>query len=789
MAGDIKGITIVLDGDATKLTKALQDVNKKGNDLYRQLREVDRALKFNPGNSELIAQKQRILGETVENTKKKIDQLKDAHKQASAQLERGELGKDEFDALTREIIKAEDQLKSYEKQLRYAKSASQEFGAILDKVSKKATDVGKNLSTKVTAPIVAVGALATKAASDYESAFAGVRKTTDATEEEFAMLSEGIREMSKELPASAANIAEVMEAAGQLGIEVPNLLDFTRVMIDLGESTNMSADEAATALARLANITGMSQGDFGKLGSVIVDLGNNFATTEKEIVAMGLNLAGAGAQVGMTEAEVMSFAAALSSVGIEAQAGGTAFSKVMVQMQLATERGGKELENFAKVAGMSAEEFSVAFKKDAAGAITEFIKGLSKSEEKGLSAIAVLDEMGISEVRLRDALLRASGASEVFTEAVQVGTNAWSENTALTNEAAQRYATFESQMAILKNQLTDLAITFGEHLMPYIQSFAEWLGNLAERFSALDEGTQKTILVVAGLAAAIGPLLIILGTLAGSISKIMGLFAAFSGPAGIIIMAIAAVIAAGVLLWQNWDTIKEKMQELKEFLLQTWENIKNFISSTFDAIKTAVINKWTEIKNAVVTKAQEIFSSIREKFNAIKESVSTIVDGVKAKISGVWESIRTTTRSVWDGIKNAITGPIESARDRIKAVIDAIKGFFNFKITWPKIPMPHFSIRPSGWKIGDLLKGSIPRLGISWYDQGGIFKSPAVIGVGEKRPEFVGALDDLRHLIGSELDKRQSPGIVIQNMTVRKESDIYEIARELHKLQTREARA
>ena len=182
--------------------------------------------------------------------------------------------------------------------------------------------------------------------------------------------------MAKQLPASAAEIAGVAEAAGQLGIKTENILGFTRVMIDLGVSTNLSADQAATALARLANITGMSQNDFDRLGSTIVDLGNNLATTEAEIVEMGLRLAGAGSQIGLTEAQIMSFAGALSSVGIEAEAGGSAFSKVMVDMQLAVETNSERLQDFAKVAGMSAEEFKKAFQEDAAGAIIAFIKDL-----------------------------------------------------------------------------------------------------------------------------------------------------------------------------------------------------------------------------------------------------------------------------------------------------------------------------------------------------------------------------------------------------------------------------
>jgi TP901 family phage tail tape measure protein len=181
---------------------------------------------------------------------------------------------------------------------------------------------GAAMSATITAPIVGVGAAAIKTSIDFESAFAGVVKTVDATEGELAQLEQGILEMSKELPASASEIAQVAEAAGQLGIRTEDILSFTRTMIDLGETTNLSADQAATALARFANIVQMPQDQFDKLGSTVVELGNKLATTEAEIVEMGLRIAGAGEQVGMTEAQIMALAGALSSVGIEAEAGG-----------------------------------------------------------------------------------------------------------------------------------------------------------------------------------------------------------------------------------------------------------------------------------------------------------------------------------------------------------------------------------------------------------------------------------------------------------------------------------
>src|SRR5699024_1027293 len=379
-------------------------------------------------------------------------------------------------------------------------------GDKMQEIGRGMTSFGRDYTMKVTAPIVAGGTAMFKASMDYESAFAGVRKTVDMTEEEFDSLSSGIREMAKELPASATEIAGVAEAAGQLGIQNESIMGFTRTMIDLGVATNMSSEEAATALARLANITGMSQDDFDKLGSTVVDLGNNLATTESEIVEMGLRLAGAGDQIGLTEAQTLAFAGALSSVGIEAEAGGSAFSKVMVNMQLAAERGGDELEEFANVAGMSADDFKTAFEEDASGALIKFIEGLGDVAEDGDTAIGVLDEMGITEVRMRDALLRAAGASDVFTESLEIGTGAWDENIALTEEAEERYGTTESQLKIMWNRIKDVAITLGDALIPAVmdaidaaEPFIQKIEDGAQAFSEMDEEQQQTILKMIGL--------------------------------------------------------------------------------------------------------------------------------------------------------------------------------------------------------------------------------------------------------------------------------------------------
>ncbi len=346
---------------------------------------------------------------------------------------------------------------------------NQTFGTAVSKMSSgidRATDSALRMTKTIAGAaagagvaLAGLGAASINAGSDFESAFAGIRKTVDATEQEYSSLEESIRNMAKDMPMTAVELSSIGEAAGQLGIQTENLEGFIKTMADLSVATNLTSDEGASEFAKFANITGMDQDKFDELGSTVVDLGNKMATTEADIVAMGMRLAGAGTQIGMSEADIMGFSAALSSVGIEAEMGGSALSKVMVDMQLAAETGSEALGTYANVAGMTAKEFQSLFKEDSAEAIIAFLSGLNDTERLGKSAIAVLDDMEIREVRLRDTLLRASSASDLFEGSLDIANTAFEENTALTKEAEQRYKTFESRLEMVQNRVTDVGIS------------------------------------------------------------------------------------------------------------------------------------------------------------------------------------------------------------------------------------------------------------------------------------------------------------------------------------------
>ena len=423
----------------------------------------------------------------------------------------------------------EAEIRRLTEQLHRMQSAWTQAGESLTAISKKCetiskamTKAGKSLTTHVTAPITALGTAAVKASIDYEYAFADVRKTVDATEEEYNALSDSVKKMSTEVAASAEEIAEVMSIAGQLGIENEHLAEFTRTMIDLGNSTNLVAADAASEAARFANIMGMSQGQFQNLGSALVDLGNNYATTESEILAMSMRLAGAGKQVGLSEAQILGFATALSSVGIEAQMGGSAFSKALVKMEVASATGGDALEDFAKVSGMTAKQFKALWDSDPAAAFQSFIVGLSKMDEEGESAIATLEEIGIKEVRLRDTLLRSTNATELFSRAQETANRAWRENAALTNEANKRYATTKSRLTNLKNTALMFARQIGDDLNPTIQQIIDKANALLQKFLSLDATQRQSIVKWAAFAAAVGPVVLVLGKVVGAVGTVTG---------------------------------------------------------------------------------------------------------------------------------------------------------------------------------------------------------------------------------------------------------------------------
>ena len=419
-----------------------------------------------------------------------------------------------------------------------------------------------------------------QASMDFESAITGVAKTTDLTDEELADMSDAIKAMSTEIPASTTEIAAVAEAAGQLGIQKDALLDFTRVMTMLGTATNMTAEDAATALARFANITGMSADNYDRLGAVIVDLGNNFATTESEITQMGTRLASGGRLAGLTEPQIMALAAAMSSVGIEAEAGGTAMTQTLNAIEKAVANGEDALQGFADVAGMSADEFAQTWSTDALDALTAFIRGLGTLDERGESAVLVLEDLGLKGIRQGNMLKSLALAADQMDSAVQTANTAWDENIALTNEANKRYATTQSKLDMMQNAYNNLKVAVGDAFTPALRDAYDAgtdvlnvLGEFVQENPALVKGVATFTGVVGGATVAL--------TAYAAISKVikaLDIATTFGGMAGPIMLGVTAVAALAGGIVAMADAAKERAAPSVKELTEAARNMNEALA-------------------------------------------------------------------------------------------------------------------------------------------------------------------------------------------------------------------
>lgn len=561
------------------------------------------------------------------------------------------------------------------------------------------TTVGTKMTTHITLPLIGLGKLAVDAFTEYESSLTGVAKTFPGTAAEFDKLTAEMDKMATVLPQPISKIHEVAEAAGQLGISKDGILDFTEVMLNLGVSTNMSAEDAATALARMSNIMGTSEADYSRLGSTIVDLGNNYATTESDIVNFSLRLSGAGKQVGMSEADVLGISTALSSLGINAEAGGTAMSKFMSSMSIATERGydnmkalekqtgytgreleilskndstkfksiatsvgmtttelnnvikaNKDLKYMAEIAGVSMEEFSKIFKEDAATALAMFFEGMSEGNIETASSIELLQDMGINEARLRDMILRTTNAKGMFTDALKDARNAWDEDTALTIEAEKRYATFESQMTLLKNEFGLLAVEVGQRLVPtlskiidFVKNVSQWIREMpADKFDFWVETLLK-------LAAA-GPIIAIVGKLFTTISQVSSLM---SG-------ATKATTGLFELIMGKGSATAKAVTDISTELAVTDGKVSGLIPKLTNLGKKGfgAVNSYMASSTGLLGKVHTVMGTLSTKVGTVVTSMGGLT-GILTKVVGPI------------GIFGTIVGKAATENERLNAMVDA----------------------------------------------------------------------------------------------------------------------
>lgn len=605
------------------------------------------------------------------------------------------------------LYQAESSLQNFKSNLEKSTgSALTDFGSSL-------TNLGSKMTNKLTIPLVNFGESSIQAFRDYESAFTGVKKTIDDADlKEFGVtydqLSEAIKKMATETASSAEDIAAVMEMAGQLGIPLgdagQDITKFTKTMVMLGDTTNISAEEAAIALAKFMNITKTLPSDSDRLGAAIVDLGNNFATQEDQIVNMSTRLASAGTIAGLTEQEILALATAMSSVGIRAEAGGSAMSTTLTQIEKIVQGVGENatenLNTLAKVAGMSADEFANAWKKEPIEALTAFLRGLGELEDKGDSAVVVLDELGMKGVRQSNMLKALALSADNMGLALDTAYKSWNfdleENSALVIEANKRYETLDSRLNQLNERWKEMKRDIAELLLPWLERLLDIIEKLIEKWNGLSDSQKNLIINIGLVAAAAGPLLIIFGQLlsaigniinfinvikglgiakgltnvsgtlsgiAGGVKKVFSLLAPFTDK----ILGIGSSIAGVIVFVKNFIDMWVNGVDLMKFALSVLSGAVVGLG-----LVLAGIAGWPAIiAGAAIGAIAAIVAKIHENWDGIKAWGQEVAEGVKEWWNGFCEKVKI----IWDMHINAIKQGLDNFVDKVHEIIEKVKEF------------------------------------------------------------------------------------------------------------------
>lgn len=849
------GPKIGIDGEA-EYRKQIQNLITETKTLKSAYQDVSTEVDSSTNAFERNKEMHKLLGEQIDTQKKKIDQLKKGVEESTKKFGEADPKTQKWeqalhDANT-ELHKMQGELDKLPSQVDLLGDKFEAAGNKFKTIGEGMESAGRALTPVSTA---AAGALAgsAKAAIDFESAFTGVKKTVDATEEEYAQLSDWIKEASTRLATSKEDIARVMEVSGQLGVSgVDNLEAFTETAVKLGLSTDLSAEEAATSLAKYINVTQSSKEDIEKLGSVVVALGNNFATTEPEILEMSQRMAASGSIAGLSSADILALATAMSSAGINAEAGGSAMTqtftaitkavagldnsqkgldkaqkkvttssraledaqdnlakkqlaydeavrkyaetdaknqekaqkavqtatnqladaqanaekkqiaysnavakygedspqaqtalinmeqafdkvelktnalaeaqanldkvqqgsagnekvqKALIDLEAAQRKveekttdlqgaqlalegimdgSGSKLDTFARVAGMSADEFAKAWNENPTVALQAFISGLGRLDDEAEGTVAVLDELGLDGIRQSNMLRSLAQTSENMTDAMKMANNEYENANALQEEFDKRAGTTESRLLNAKEGVTNLAIDIGNRLLPYIEKGLDLANRVLDAWDALDDDTKDSIVKVLGITAAAAPLLITggkvvsgIGSIIGGVGKLLPLIGkvipaigtigtvitgtvipAIGGIAatiGPVIAAaapfliggaiIAALVAGAIWLYKNWD-------EVTTWISEKWTALKDKISET--NIGKIVGYMWDEAKDRTKEALTNIRTAYDEHGGGLKGAAYAVMEGVKQYYKTGWEFADTITGGKLTEIKDKV---------------------------------------------------------------------------------------------------------------------------------------
>lgn len=739
MASRIQGITVEIGGDTTKLQNALKGVNGQIKSTQSQLKDVNKLLKLDPGNTELLAQKHKLLAEAVSETKEKLATLKTAAEQANTALANGEISKEQYDALQREIVETEQDLKNLETQANQSATVVQKIAA----TGEKLKTVGDNISSAgqkllpVTAGVTALGTASVTTAANFESSMSQVQATMGITKDSMSKvngqsvntmdtLSKLAKKMGAETAFSASECAEALNYLALAGYDTEQMCNTLPTVLNLAAAGDIALADASDMVTDAMSALGMG---VDEAETMVDQMAKTASTTNTSVAQLGEGILTIGATAKSIKggtAELNTALGILANNGIKGAEGGTHLRNIILSLQNPTDKAAAQMEAL----GISVydSEGNMRSMNDILGDLNKSMDGMTSAEKSNIigtifnktdlsSVNALLANTGSTWDSLQKSITESGGAAQQMAD------------TQLDN--------LQGQITILKSALEGLAISFGELLMPAIKQIVGWVQKFVDWLNGLSEGTQKTVVTIALLAAALGSVLIVIGKVISAVGTIMtvvpkitgvintvkGAFAALNttmlaNPIVLIIAAIAALVAAFIYLWNNcdgfrqfwidlWENVKQVAitvwNAIKEFFSQVWEAIKTIFSTVFEVIKTLVTTYfnlyktiietvfnviktvittiWEAIKGVFTTVFNVIKTLVTTYFNIYKTIIQTVLTVIQTVITTVWNTIKTVITTVLNAIKTIFSTVWNAIKTIISAVVSGIKGLITGNFT------------------------------------------------------------------------------------------------------------
>ncbi len=708
-ASRIKGITVEIGGDTTKLQNALKGVNSEIRNTQSQLRDIEKLLKLDPGNTELLAQKHRLLGQTVEDTKEKLATLKTAAEQANTALANGEISQEQYDALQREIIETEQELKRLETQANQSAVAMQKIAATGEKLKSAGNSIseaGKKLMP-VTAAVGGLGTAAVTTAANFESSMSQVQATMGITKDAMSKvdgqtvntmstLSELAKKMGAETAFSASECAEALNYLALAGYDTQQMCDTLPTVLNLAAAGGIDLASASDMVTDAMSALGMG---VDEAETMVDQMAKTASTTNTSVAQLGEGILTIGATAKSVKggtAELNTELGILANNGIKGAEGGTHLRNVILSLQNPTDKAAASMEKLG--VDVYDSEGNMRSLNDILGDLNKSMDGMTSAEKSNIistifnktdlaSVNALLANTGSTWDDLQQSIIDSGGAAQQMAD------------TQLDN--------LQGQLTILKSALEGLAISFGELLMPVIKQIVGWVQTFVDWLNGMDEGTKKVIVTVALLAAALGPVLIVVGKvisavgtimtvvpkIAGVINTVKTAFAALNttmlaNPIVLVIAAITALVAAFIYLWNNCEEFREfwinLWEQIKEAAVAVWESLKAFFTAAWEAISAAAKTIWEGIKSFFAgiwegiklifsTAAEAIKLIITTYFNLYKTAITTVFNAIKLVVTTVWNAIKTVITTVVTAIQTFLTTAWNAIKTVITTVVNAIK--------------------------------------------------------------------------------------------------------------------